>query len=148
MTLMRYNPFADIDEFPGSLRLFQDTVNRLLSDVPASRPWAPPVDIKETENELVVKADLPDVKLQDVDIRLENGTLTIKGERKFEDQKEKGGYHRVERSYGSFTRCFSLPDTVDTEKVKAEYKDGVLTITLPKLEVAKPKSIKVQVAAN
>jgi HSP20 family protein len=148
MTLIKYNPFADFDSIPGSLRLFEDTVNRMLSDVPTSRPWAPAVDILENEDELVVKADLPDVKLEDVDIRLENGTLTLKGERKFENSEEKGGYHRIERSYGSFTRCFSLPDSVDTEKVKAEYKNGVLSVTLPKLEVAKPKSVKVQVTNN
>ncbi len=143
MTLMRYDPFAD---FPTGLRLFQDTVSRLLSEPPTSRPWAPPVDILETDNELIVKADLPDVSLRDIDIQVENGTLTLKGERKFEKTEgEAGGYHRIERSYGSFVRCFSLPESVDAEKVKADYKQGVLTVTLPKKELAKPRTIKVEV---
>ena len=113
---------------------------------PTCRPWAPAVDILETENELSLKADLPGIDLKDIDIQVENGTLTLKGERKFEHyDNSKGGYHRLERSYGSFVRCFSLPETVDSEKVGAEYRNGVLKITLPKKEVAKPRSIKVQV---
>jgi HSP20 family protein len=144
MPLVKYNPFHnEFDDFPG-LRLFQDTVSRMLSE-PATRPWTPSVDILETENELVLKADLPEVDPNQVEIQLENGTLTLKGERKFEQQKNGKGYHRIERSYGSFVRAFSLPDTVDAEKVKADYKAGVLTVTLPKKEVAKPKSVKVQI---
>lgn len=145
MTLMRYDPFADSGDFPTGIRLFQDAVSRLLSE-PAGRPWAPPVDILETEDELILKADIPDVDLKDIDIQVENGTLTLKGERKFEKRENgKEGYHRLERSYGSFVRCFSLPETVDTEKVGAEYKNGVLSVTMPKKEVAKPRSIKVAV---
>jgi HSP20 family protein len=144
MPLVKYNPFhTEVDEFPG-FRLFQDTVSRMLSE-PAARPWTPSVDILETENELVLKADLPEVDPNNVEIQLENGTLTLKGERKFEQQKNGKGYHRIERSYGSFVRAFSLPDTVDSEKVKADYKAGVLTVTLPKKEVAKPKSVKVEI---
>lgn len=144
MPVVKYNPFqAELDEFPG-LRLFQDAVSRMISE-PASRPWTPSVDILETENELVLKADLPEVDPNHVEIQLENGTLTLKGERKFEQQKNGKGYHRIERSYGSFVRAFSLPDTVDAEKVKADYKAGVLTVTLPKKEVAKPKSVKVEI---
>ncbi len=97
---------------------------------------------------LVVKADLPDVDPKNVSIQLENGTLTLKGERKFEEQNNNRGYHRLERSYGSFVRAFSLPDTVDGEKVKADYKNGVLTVTLPKKEVAKPKKISVEIGNN
>lgn len=145
MTLTKYDPFREAVDFPAGLRLFQDAVDRLFSEPPASRPWAPAVDILENENALVLKADLPDVNLKDVDIRLENGTLTLKGERKFEQANENGGYHRIERSYGSFMRCFSLPDSVETDKVKAEYKNGVLTVTLPKKEIAKPKTVKVEV---
>lgn len=145
MAITRYNPFADPEDFPTGIRLFQDTVNRLLSEGGTARPWSPAVDIFETENELVLKADVPDVELKDIDIQLENGTLSLRGERKFESKKSEGGYHRLERSYGSFERYFTLPDTVDTEKVKADYKNGVLTVTLPKKEVAKPKQIKVQV---
>jgi HSP20 family protein len=103
------------------------------------------VDIFENENELVLKADVPDVPLSDIKIQIENGTLTIEGERKFEKSEGQGGYHRIERSYGSFVRCFSLPESVDAEKVKADYKGGVLTVTLAKKEVAKPRTIKVEV---
>ncbi len=146
MPVIKYSPFqGDLDDFPAGLRVFQDSLSRLFSE-PASRPWSPAVDIYETENELVLKADLPDVDPKNVGIQLENGTLTLKGERKFEDQKNGRGFHRIERSYGSFVRAFSLPDTVDGEKVKADYKNGVLTVTLPKKEVAKPKTINVEIA--
>lgn len=142
-----YDPFTDVD-FPTGMRLFQDAVNRLFSEPAATRPWAPPVDILENENALVVKADLPDVDMKDIHIELEHGTLTIKGERKFEKVEGKGaGYHRIERSYGAFMRCFSVADTVDPENVKADYHSGVLTVTLPKKEAAKPRTIQV-VAVN
>jgi HSP20 family protein len=145
MALMRHNPFTDVDDFPTGLRVFQDTVNRLLSE-PATRPWSPPVDIFETENELLLRADLPGLDIKDVDIQVENGTLALRGERKYQNESKEGGFHRIERSYGSFARYFTLPDTVDTDAVKADYKQGVLTVTLPKKEVAKPKQIKVQVS--
>ena len=148
MAVIKYPTFGtDFDEYPTGLRLFQDSLSRLFSE-PASRPWSPSVDIYETENELVVKADVPDVDPNQIAIQLENGTLTLKGERKYEDQKNNKGFHRIERSYGSFTRAFSLPDYVDGEKVAADYKKGVLTITLPKKEVAKPRTINVQVNNN
>ena len=142
----RYEPFRDGD-FPAGIRLFQDAVSRLFSGPAATRVWSPAVDILENENELVLKADLPDVEMKDIQIEIEQGTLTVKGERRFE-KAESGaaGYHRIERSYGEFTRCFSVPDSVDAENVKADYKNGVLTITLPKKEVAKPRTVKVQVA--
>jgi len=148
MPVVKYNPFADLEDFPTGLRLFQDSINRLFSDQSTARPWAPPVDIFETDNELVVKADLPDVKMQDIDIQIENGTLTLKGERKFEKDEKNKGFHRIERSYGSFVRYFTLPETVNTENVRAEYQNGVLSVTLPKKEVAKPKTVKVQVNNN
>ena len=149
MPVVKYNPFSsELEDFPTGLRLFQDSLSRLLSE-PAARPWSPAVDILETENELILKADIPDVDPNNVGIQLENGTLTLKGERKFEQhQNAKGGFHRIERSYGAFVRAFSLPDTVDGEKVKADYKNGVLTITLPKKEVAKPKTINISVNNN
>jgi Molecular chaperone (small heat shock protein) len=143
MTLLKYNPF-DLQDFPAGIRLLQDTVNRMLSET-TSRPWVPAVDILETEDELVLKADVPEVELDDIDIRLENGTLTLKGERKFEKNEQHKGYHRIERSYGSFVRYFTLPESIDPERVRADYKNGVLTVTLPKKEVAKPRTIKVQV---
>ena len=147
MPLLKYNAFPETEDFPGGLRLFQDTINRLLSQ-PTARPWAPAVDILETENDLVVKADVPGVDLKDIDILLENGTLTLKGERKFETEEKNKGFHRLERSYGSFVRYFTVPDTVAAENVHADYHNGVLTIILPKKEIAKPKTIKVQVNNN
>ena len=148
MAITKYDPFAELAEFPAGVRLFQDAVSRLFSEPPATRPWAPAVDIYENENELVLKADVPDVPLSDIKIQIENATLTIEGERKFEKNEGKGGYHRIERSYGNFVRCFSLPETVDPEKVKAEYSGGVLTVRLAKKEVAKPRTIKVEVKPN
>lgn len=125
------------------LRFFEDAVTRLMSEPRASRPWSPAVDIVETENELVVKADLPDVNTQDIGVHLENQTLTIKGERKFEKDENARGYHRIERSYGTFVRSFAVPSTVDTESVQADYKNGVLTVTLAKKAAAKPRQIKI-----
>ena len=145
MSLIRYSPFSEFDAFPTGLRAFQDSVNRLFTE-PNGRPWVPAVDIQETENELIVKADVPDVEMKDIEVRIENGTLTIRGERKFEAKKNEGAWHRVERSYGSFERAFTVPETVNAEGVKADYKNGTLAIVLPKKEIAKPRQIKVQVA--
>ena len=136
-----------VDPFQG-LRFFEDAVTRLMSEPRTGRPWSPAVDILETEDAVTLKADLPDVDPKNVGIQLENGTLTLKGERKFEHEKNGKGFHRIERSYGSFVRAFSLPDTVDAEHVKADYKNGVLTVTVPKKEVAKPRTINVQVGNN
>lgn len=149
MPLVKYAPFAETEDFPSGLRLFQDSINRLFSEDGAkTRPWVPAVDILETENDLVLKADVPGVDLKGIDIQFENGTLTVKGERKFEKDEKNKGFHRIERSYGSFVRYFTVPDTVDPERVHASYEAGVLTITLPKKEVAKPRAIKVQVSNN
>ncbi len=111
-------------------------------------PWAPAVDIYETENELVVKADLPDVDPQNLDIRVENNILTIRGERKFESKVNEDNYLRIERAYGSFSRSFSLANSVNSEAIKADYQNGVLTLSLPKREEAKPKQIKVTVGTH
>jgi len=130
------------------MKAFEDTMTRLFNE-PNGRPWVPPVDIVENENELVLKADVPEVKQDDLDLHIENGTLTLRGERKFEKATdEKGGYHRIERNYGSFERVFTLPDTVDAEHVKADYKNGVLTVTLPKKEIAKPRQVKIGISQN
>ncbi len=132
-----------VDPFSG-LRLFEDAVTRMMSEPRAARPWSPAVDVMENEHELVLKADVPDVEPKDVSIQVENQTLTIKGHRHFErDSQTRGGYHRIERSYGDFVRSFTVPSTVDTEKVAAEYKNGVLTVKLPKKEAAKPRQIKI-----
>jgi HSP20 family protein len=130
----------------------QEQVNRLFGNVLEHAgeesnltSWAPAVDIYETEHELVVKADLPEVDGKDLDIRVENNLLTIRGERKFEKKVNEENYLRVERAYGSFSRSFSLTNTVNSEAIKADYQNGVLTLTIPKREEAKPKQIKVNV---
>jgi HSP20 family protein len=127
------------------LRLFEDAVTRMMSEPRTGRPWSPAVDIPETEDALTLKADLPDVKLEDIDVRVENQTLTVSGTRRFEKDETVKGYHRIERSYGDFVRSFAIPHTVDTEKVAADYKNGVLTISLPKKEAAKPRQVRVAV---
>ena len=108
--------------------------------------WAPSVDITEDEKEYLVKADLPEVKKEDVKVTVENDVLTITGERKFEKEEKEKKYHRIERAYGHFLRSFSLPDFVDGSKVSADFKDGVLKVHLPKTEKAKPKAVEVKVA--
>lgn len=139
MSLSHFDPLAN-------LRLFEDAFTRMMTEPRANRPWSPAVDIYETENELVLKADLPEVDLKDIDVRVENQTLTISGERKFGSQDSGKGYHRIERSYGNFTRSFAVPNTFDTEKIGAAFKNGVLSVTLPKKEAAKPRQVKVQVS--
>jgi HSP20 family protein len=133
-----------LEAFPP-LSLFEDTFNRLFSNEGvAQRPWSPAVDIAETDNDLVLTADIPGVRMEDIHIEIEDGTLTLSGSREFQAEDGKGGYHRIERSYGKFQRAFSLPDSVDAEKVSAAYKEGVLRVVLPKKEIAKPRTIKVQ----
>ena len=114
----------------------------------STRTWAPPVDIYENGDNLVLKAELPGINPDDIEIRVEDNTLYLKGERKFEKEVKEQNYHRVERSYGTFTRTFSLPNSIDSDKVAANYKDGVLTLTMPKKEEAKPKTIKINVSKN
>ncbi len=130
------------------IRLFEDNSARDRSDHADLATWAPPVDIYETENELVIKADLPDLDGKDIDVRAQNNLLTIRGERKFEKDINEDNYLRVERAYGPFTRSFSLPNTVNSESVRAEYRNGVLSLYLAKLEESKPKQIKISVSAN
>jgi len=125
-------------------RVFGDMLERA-GDESNLTPWAPAVDIFETEHELVVQADLPDVNPQDLDIRVENNILTIRGERKFENKVNEENYLRVERAYGSFSRSFSLANSVKSDAIKADYQNGVLTLSIPKREEAKPKQIKVNV---
>jgi HSP20 family protein len=144
--ISRFEPFRTNSLQEQFNRLFSEAFDRS-SDESSITTWAPAVDIFETEHELVVKADLPDIKPQELDIRVENNILTIRGERKFEKQVNENNYLRVERAYGSFSRSFSLANTVNSDAIKAEYKDGVLTLTIPKREEAKPKQIKVNVNA-
>src|ERR1700755_506864 len=130
------------------LTTLQDQINRVFNEAFERRgeesnltTWAPAVDIYETEHELVVKADLPEVDPKDLDIRVENNILTIRGERKFEKNVNQENYLRVERAYGSFARSFTLASTVNAEAIKADYQNGVLTLSIPKREEAKPKKI-------
>ena len=142
MAVTKHDPFHELLVFP---RYFEEAFSWLISEPSSARPWSPPTDIYETENELVLKADLPDVDMKDLDIRMEGGTLTLKGERKFEKDTGERGYHRLERGYGSFRRAFTIPETVDSGKISAEFTKGVLTITMPKKPVAKRPAIKVRV---
>ena len=128
-------------------RLFEDNFTRERSGHADLATWAPPVDIYETENELVVKAELPDFD-KDIDVRITNNTLTIRGERKFEKDVKEDNYLRIERAYGSFVRSFSLPNTVSSENIRADYRNGVLTLHMAKREESKPKQIKISVPAN
>jgi len=147
-TLNRWEPFR------ATSFTLHDQLNRLFSDLlDRSTPresnlttWAPAADIYETEHALVVKVDLPDVDPKELDIRVENNVLTIRGERKFENKVNDSNYLRVERSYGSFARSFALANTVNAEGIKADYQQGVLVVTVPKREEAKPKQIKVNVS--
>lgn len=142
------------DRFPN-LSTLQDQVNRIFEsglngrgDNSALTSWSPAVDIYETENELILKADVPDLNEKDLDVRVENNMLSLHGERKFDQTVKEDNYLRVERSYGSFSRSFSLPNTVNTEAIKAEYKNGVLTVQLPKRAESKPRQVKVSVAGS
>ena len=129
-------------------RLFDNSFTRELSGHADLATWAPAVDIYETENELVVKAELPDFQDKDIDVRITNNTLTIRGERKFENNVKEENYLRIERAYGSFMRSFSLPNTVSSENIRADYRNGVLTLHMTKREESKPKQIKISVSAN
>ncbi len=131
-------------------------VNRMIDEEPFTplfretqdlSTWAPAVDVYEDAESVRLTAELPGLEHKDVDVRIENGVLTLTGERKLEDEEKKDNYYRIERRYGAFTRSFTLPTTVDADKVKAEFKNGLLKITLPKREEAKPKQIKVKVEA-
>jgi len=150
MAIVRWEPFRDLVTAQRDFdRLFREAFSPQWSETELStRSWAPPVDIYETEDAIVLKAELPGVEPKDVEVRVEDNNLYLKGERKFEKEVKEQNYHRVERSYGSFARSFSLPNSIDSDKVKAEYKDGLLTLTMPKREEAKPKTIKIDVTKN
>jgi HSP20 family protein len=145
---IRWQPFRSGNTLQEQVnRLFESTYGGRSSES-ALTTWSPAVDIYDTENELVLKADLPAIDEKDLDIRIENNTLTVRGERKFEKQVNEDNYLRVERSYGSFSRSFSLPNTINTEAIRAEYKNGVLTVQMPKRAESKPKQVKVNVEAT
>jgi HSP20 family protein len=143
--ITRWDPFRNMSTLQDQVnRLFENTFQAGRNES-ALTSWAPAVDIYETENELVLKADLPDINEKDLDVRVENNMLTIRGERKFEQKVKEDNYLRIERTYGAFSRSFGLPNTVDTEAIKAEYKNGVLTVELPKRAESKQKQVKVNV---
>lgn len=150
MAIVRWEPFRDLVASQRDFdRLFREAFNPLFGEgEPSTRTWAPAVDIFENPNSIVLKAELPGLDPKDVEVRVEDNTLYLKGERKFEREVKEENYHRIERSYGSFARSFSLPNSIDSEKVDAGYKDGVLTLTLPKREEAKPKTVKINVSKN
>ncbi len=145
MAIVRWEPFRDMVTTQDRLnRLFNETFSRFFDEGEVGlHGWSPAADVYETDTSIVVKAELPGVDPKDIEARIQDGTLYLKGERKFKNEVKKENYHLVERSYGSFTRSFILPASVDSEHVKAEYKDGVLTLALQKREEAKPKIIKI-----
>jgi len=146
--LMRWDPFRELEDMSERLnRVFNRPAARSANgkETITVADWIPTVDIAETETEYQIKAELPEVRKEDVKVTVEDGVLTIQGERRHEAEEKGKKFHRVERSYGSFVRSFTLPDHVDDAKVKAEYKDGVLHLHLPKSEKAKPKAIDVKV---
>jgi HSP20 family protein len=147
MNIVRFDPFREMAVLQDRVnRVFGDLSRRFDDDVTARGAWVPPVDIYENdEHELVLKAELPDLKREDIDIRVENNALTLSGQKKAEEEVNEDRYHRIERTYGHFSRTFSLPNTVDTGKIAAEYKNGVLTVRLPQREDARPKQIQVQI---
>ena len=144
MTLVRWNPAREL----ASMEI--DRLNHMLNDFyGVGRSWMPAVDIFETnDHEFVVKAELPDVKREDINVTFENGVLTLTGERKTEFDETHGTFHRSERAYGRFSRSFTLPATVDANRINASYKDGILTIRVPQREEARPKKIAVAIEAQ
>jgi HSP20 family protein len=148
MSMVRFDPFRDLSVLQDRMnRLFNDAYNPRQSDDLMNRgTWTPAVDIYEVQGALVLKAELPDMRREDIDVSVENHTLTIRGERKLDNEIKQENFHRIERAYGSFVRSFSLPNTVDATKIVAEYKNGVLSVKLPVREEAKPRQIQIEAA--
>lgn len=146
MTIVRYDPFRDLRTLQEEVnRLFSTNLTRAFGDEGIGRgAWAPSVDIYENKDQIVLEAELPGMKQEEFDLSIENNVITLRGERKFEKTDETDNYHRVERSYGSFTRSFTLPQTVSAEGATAEYNNGVLRVTLPKREETKARRIEVK----
>lgn len=148
MAIVKVDPFRELAAMQDRMaRLFGDVYLRD-EDTAFRGSWTPAVDIFETEHhDLVLKAELPGMTREDIEVSVENGTLMMKGQKKFDETVREENYRRVERSYGQFHRSFTLPNTVDTSKVAADYKNGILTVKLPFREEAKPRTINVEVAA-
>ena len=145
MAIIRWDPFRDMVTLKERMnRLFEDyyPARKEERDMVAST-WAPAVDIYETENELVLSAELPGIEDEDIEIKVEDNTLTLKGQRKFEKETKEENYHRIERSYGSFMRSFTLPAYIDQDKIEAQHDQGVLKITMPKKMESKPRNVMV-----
>lgn len=138
--LTLWKPFNDLARFSD---FFEDDFFKVGNEG-MSRGWMPRVDVKEDEKSFIVTAELPGVGSKEVDVEVHEGVLTIKGEKKFEDEEKKDGYHRIERCYGSFSRSFRLPSKVDAEKIEGKFKDGVLSISIPKKEEVKPKKVSIK----
>jgi len=150
MTLTRWDPFRDLMTLQERMnRLFEDSMARsnTTDQEMAMGAWTPSVDIFETPEKVVLRADLPGIDQKDIELRIESGTLTLRGERRFLKETKEEDYHRIERSYGSFSRSFQLPGTVDQENIQAIHREGVLEVILPKKEETRPKLIKVDVKA-
>ena len=150
MALVRWtDPFREFSQLQDRLnRAFADAYGRSDEGLLSSGSWLPPVDIYQTgEHQLVIKAELPDMTREDIDVTVDKGTLTIKGEKKLSSEMKEEQFHRIERRYGTFSRSFSLPPSVDPSRVAAEYRNGVLTVKLPMRDEAKPRQVKVDVAA-
>lgn len=143
MSLIKWDPFREFNILSERMR---DFPTQGWEAPMSTTSWNPSVDIFENDNEVVIKAELPGMNAKDIEVKLENNVLMLKGERRFEKEAKEENYHRIEREYGSFSRAFSLPTAVDGDKVAADYKDGVLKIVLPKKEEIKPKPIKIAAA--
>lgn len=147
MNLMRFEPFRELEEMSNRLnRIFGADIPSLPIQNGMLADWAPAIDVQETDAEYLIKADLPDVKKEDVKVSVENGILAMEGERKMEKEEKGKKFHRVERSYGKFVRRMAVPTDVDEQKVAANFKDGVLNVHLPKSPAVKPRSVDIKVA--
>jgi len=147
MAIKRWRPFRDLVSVQDDMnRLFDDFFGRLpMRTEGMERMWAPNVDVSETKDNIIVTAEIPGMTKDDIKVTFNENTLTLSGEKKQEKEEKDADYHRIERSYGSFTRSFDLPTTVQFDKIKANYKDGVLQVTMPKSEEVKPKEIPIAV---
>jgi HSP20 family protein len=147
MNLTRFEPLRELEDMSNRLnRLFGMDVKPLAVSDGGFADWAPAMDVEETENEYLIKADLPDVKKEDVKVSVENGILAVEGERRLEKEEKNKKFHRIERSYGRFVRRMAVPTDVDQQKVTASVKDGVLNVHLPKSPAAKPRAVEIRVA--
>src|SRR6476619_8471408 len=145
MNLVTYDPFREMRSLQDEVnRLFSSSFNRSDDNQLMRGAWSPSVDIYENKDQIVLEAELPGMKREDFDLSGENNVITLRGQRQFEKKDESDNYHRVERAYGSFTRSFTLPNTVSAEGANAEYKNGVLRVTLPKREETKARRIEVK----